>query len=265
MNPKTEHTKKLSVPLLEIRHLTAGTENKDILRNLSLTVYPGEVHAIMGQNGSGKSTLSYVLAGRPGYVVREGTMIFKGKNLAELEPEERAGEGLFLAFQYPVEIPGLNMSNFLRQAVNEVRAYRGLPELDAKSFLGLQKEKLAEMGLAPDFLKRAVNEGFSGGEKKKNEVLQMALLEPSLVIMDETDSGLDLDAIKHLMAQIERMKTPDRAFIIITHYPKLLEYLKPNVVHIMDEGTFIGSGGPEILRDLEEKGYEVLKKEIAFS
>lgn len=261
----TQERQKQSGPLLEIRHLRAGTEEKDILRNLSLTVYPGEVHAIMGQNGSGKSTLSYVLAGKPGYVVREGDVLFKGKNLLELEPEERAGEGLFLAFQYPVEIPGLNMSTFLKQAVNEVRAYRGLPELDAKAFLKLQKEKLAEMGLAPDFLKRSVNEGFSGGEKKKNEILQMALLEPSLVILDETDSGLDLDAIRQVTAQIERMKTPDRAFIIITHYPKLLEYLRPDEVHIMNEGTIIGSGGAELIRELEEKGYESLKKELAVS
>lgn len=252
-------------PLLEIQNLWAGTEEKEIIRNLSLTVFAGEVHAIMGQNGSGKSTLSNVLAGKPGYVVRQGQIRFKGKNLLELEPEERAGEGLFLAFQYPVEIPGLNMSTFLKQAVNEVRAYRGLPELDAKAFLKLQKEKLAEMGLSPDFLRRSVNEGFSGGEKKKNEILQMALLEPSLVILDETDSGLDLDAIRQVTAQIERMKTPDRAFIIITHYPKLLEYLKPNVVHIMNEGSIVRSGGSELIRELEEKGYEMLKREIVVS
>jgi Fe-S cluster assembly ATP-binding protein len=252
-------------PLLEIQNLWAGTEEKEIIRNLSLKIFAGEVHAIMGQNGSGKSTLSYVLAGKPGYVVREGRILFKGKNLLELAPEERAGEGLFLAFQYPVEIPGLNMSTFLKQAVNEVRAYRGLPELDAKAFLKLQKEKLAEMGLSPDFLRRSVNEGFSGGEKKKNEILQMALLEPSLVILDETDSGLDLDAIRQVTAQIERMKTPDRAFIIITHYPKLLDYLKPDVVHIMNEGTIVRSGGSEIIRELEEKGYEMWKREMAIS
>lgn len=247
------------IPLLEIRNLTAGIESIPILRSLSLVIYPGETHVVMGQNASGKSTLSYVLVGKPEYTVMEGQVWFKGKNLLEMSPEARAGEGLFLAFQYPVEIPGLSMSTFLKTAVNEVRAYRGLPPLDARSFLALQKEKLADLGLSADILSRSVNEGFSGGEKKKNEILQMAMLEPDLAILDETDSGLDLDAIKQATSAILRMKNPSRAFLVITHYPQIVEYLQPDKVHIIIDGSIAYSGGIELAAVLEKVGYEYFK------
>ncbi|MCX7768990.1 MAG: Fe-S cluster assembly ATPase SufC [Flavobacteriales bacterium] len=245
--------------MLEIRNLTAGVESKPILRGLNLTIYAGETHVVMGQNGSGKSTLSYVLAGKPDYVVMEGQIWFKGKNLLEMSPEARAGEGLFLAFQYPIEIPGLSMGTFLKTAVNEVRAYRGLPSLDARTFLALQREKLAELGLSSDIMGRSVNEGFSGGEKKKNEILQMAMLDPDLAILDETDSGLDLDAIKQVTAGILKMKNSQRAFLIITHYPQIVEYLQPDKVHIMINGRIEYSGGIELAALLEKEGYEYFK------
>ena len=240
----------------------AGVEGKKILKGLNLTVQPGAVHAIMGPNGSGKSTLSAVLAGKDGYEVTEGEVIFKGQNLLDLDPEERAREGIFLAFQYPVEIPGVNSTYFLKAALNEVRKHRGLPELDAIEFLALVKDKMKALDLREDFLKRPVNEGFSGGEKKKNEIFQMAVLEPSLAILDETDSGLDIDALKVVSAGVNRLRRPDNAQLVITHYQRLLSYIVPDIVHVLCDGRIVRSGGKELALELEQRGYDWILSEL---
>jgi Fe-S cluster assembly ATP-binding protein len=247
--------------MLTITNLHANIEGKQILKGINLSVKPGEVHAIMGPNGSGKSTLSSVLAGREEYEVTKGEVLFNGKNLLELAPEERAGEGLFLAFQYPVEIPGVSMTNFMRTAVNEVREYRGLPALEAKDFLALSKEKEALVELDKKLTKRSVNEGFSGGEKKRNEIYQMAMLEPTLSILDETDSGLDIDALRIVADGVNKLKNEKNAFIVITHYQRLLDYIVPDFVHVLWDGRIVKTGGKELALELEERGYDHIKEE----
>jgi Fe-S cluster assembly ATP-binding protein len=250
-------------PILEIKNLHAGVAGKRILKGFNLTVHPGEVHAIMGPNGSGKSTLAQILAGRDGYEISAGEVFFQGRNLLELKPEERAREGLFLAFQYPIEIPGVNSTYFLKAALNEIRKYHGLPELDAMEFLTLVKEKMKLLELPEDLLKRSVNEGFSGGEKKRNEIFQMAVLEPKLAVLDETDSGLDIDALKVVANGVNRVKGPDHAQVVITHYQRLLNYIVPDRVHVLYDGRIVRSGGKELALELEEKGYDWLSKEEA--
>jgi Fe-S cluster assembly ATP-binding protein len=249
--------------ILEIRNLHAGVEGRDILKGVDLTINPGEVHAVMGPNGSGKSTLAAILAGREGYDIRQGEVLYQGKNLLEMDPEERAREGVFLAFQYPVEIPGVNSTYFLKAALNEIRKHRGEPELDAMEFLSLVKEKMKVLELREDFLKRPVNAGFSGGEKKRNEIFQMAVLEPRLAILDETDSGLDIDALKTVAEGVNRLKRPDNAQLVITHYQRLLNYIIPHFVHVLFDGRIVRSGGKELALELEEKGYEWVAKEEA--
>jgi Fe-S cluster assembly ATP-binding protein len=243
-------------PILEIKNLHAGVESKKILKGFSLTIYPGEVHALMGLNGSGKSTLAAILAGREGYDVTEGTVKYLGKDLLELDPEERAREGVFLAFQYPVEIPGVNSTYFLKAALNELRKHKGQPELDAMEFLTL-------LDLNDDLLKRSVNEGFSGGEKKRAEIFQMAVLEPRLAILDETDSGLDIDALKIVSSGVNKLKRADSAQLVITHYQRLLNYIIPDHVHVMADGRIIKSGGKDLALELEANGYDRIVKEAA--
>lgn len=247
-------------PILEIKNLHAGVENKQILKGFSLTIYPGEVHALMGLNGSGKSTLAAILAGREGYDVTQGTVKYFGRDLLELDPEERAREGVFLAFQYPVEIPGVNSTYFLKAAFNEIRKHKGQPELDAMEFLTLMKEKMKLLELKDDLLKRSVNEGFSGGEKKRAEIFQMAVLEPKLAILDETDSGLDIDALKVVSSGVNKLKRPDSAQLVITHYQRLLNYIIPDHVHVMADGRIVKSGGKELALELESKGYDAIVK-----
>lgn len=251
--------------MLEIRNLHAGVEGKQILKGVNLTIRPGEVHAIMGPNGSGKSTLAQILAGREGYEVTGGEVLYNGKDLLAMDPEERAREGVFLAFQYPVEIPGVNSTYFLRAAYNEVRKHKGLPELDAMEFLSLVKEKMKLLELNEDLLRRSVNEGFSGGEKKRNEIFQMAVLEPKLAILDETDSGLDIDALKIVATGVNRLKRPDNAQLVITHYQRLLDYIVPDTVHVLFDGRMVRSGGRELALELEQKGYDWIMKEEAVS
>ena len=249
--------------MLKIENLHASVAGKEILKGLSLQVKPGEVHAIMGPNGAGKSTLGNILAGRDGYEVGEGSVEFDGKALLELEPEERAAEGLFLAFQYPVEIPGVNNTYFLRSALNAQRKARGQAELDSMQFLKLVREKLAVLHLKDELLHRGVNEGFSGGEKKRNEIFQLAVLEPKLAILDETDSGLDIDALKTVADGVNALRSPERSFLVITHYQRLLDYIKPDVVHVLAEGRIVQTGGPELALELEKHGYAWLKDRIA--
>ncbi|WP_221066936.1 Fe-S cluster assembly ATPase SufC [Methylomagnum ishizawai] len=241
--------------MLTIENLQTQVEDKPILKGISLTVNPGEVHAIMGPNGSGKSTLSHVLAGRSGYEVTGGSVDFKGQNLLDMKPEERARAGIFLAFQYPVEIPGVSNIYLLKAALNAVRRHRGDNEVDAMDFLQLVKGKIKSLGLDEQFLYRGVNEGFSGGEKKRNEILQMAILEPGLCILDETDSGLDIDALKIVADGVNALRSPERSFILVTHYQRLLDYIKPDFVHVLAHGRIVKSGGPELALELEEKGY----------
>lgn len=241
--------------MLSVKGLRANVGDKEILRGLDLEVLPGEVHAIMGPNGAGKSTLSHVLSGREGYQVTAGSATFLGHDLLALEPEERAHLGLFLAFQYPVELPGVNNTYFLKAALNSIRKARGEPELDAVSFLRLIKEKLKVLDLDDALLKRAVNAGFSGGEKKRNEIFQMALLEPRLAILDETDSGLDIDALRVVADGVNALRSPERAMIVVTHYQRLLDYIQPDYVHVLAKGRIIRSGGKELALELEEKGY----------
>ncbi len=253
--------------MIEIKNLHASIETDDgdkpILKGIDLSIKPGEVHAIMGPNGSGKSTLSYVLAGREEYDVTDGSVELDGEDLLELEPEERAAAGVFLAFQYPVEIPGVNMSTFLKTSINAVRKQRGEEELDALGMLKLIKAKTKELGISEDMMKRAVNVGFSGGEKKRNEVLQMAMMEPKFCVMDETDSGLDIDALKVVADGVNALRGPDRSFLVITHYQRLLDYIKPDVVHVLARGRIVKSGGPELAHELEEKGYAEFIEEAA--
>jgi Fe-S cluster assembly ATP-binding protein len=245
-------------PLLVIRGLHAGVPGKEILRGIDLEVRAGEVHAVMGPNGSGKSTLAQVLAGHPGYTVTAGEVLYQGRSLLDLPPEQRAREGLFLAFQYPVEIPGVGNAHFLKTALNEVRAHRGLDELDAMEFLELLKSKLGLVESDPSFMSRAVNEGFSGGEKKRNEILQMAVLEPRLAVLDETDSGLDIDALQVVAAGINRCRRPDNAILLVTHYQRILGYVVPDQVHVLAGGRIVRSGGRELALEVEAKGYDWL-------
>jgi Fe-S cluster assembly ATP-binding protein len=246
--------------MLEIKDLKASIGGTEILRGLSLDVNAGEVHAIMGPNGSGKSTLAQVIAGHSDYEVSAGTVTFQGKDLLDLEPEERAREGIFLGFQYPVEIPGVNNAYLLKAAVNARRKHRGEPEIDAFEFLKLAKEKMALLGMDPKFLNRGVNEGFSGGEKKRNEILQMAMLEPSLAILDETDSGLDIDALRAVAEGVNSLRSPDRAIVLVTHYQRLLDYVEPDHVHVLSEGRIARSGDKSLALQLEEKGYDWVRE-----
>lgn len=249
--------------MLKIRNLRVRVGDRDILAGIDLEIGAGEVHAIMGPNGSGKSTLSYVLAGREGYEVQDGTVEFLGQNLLELSPEARAAQGIFLAFQYPIEIPGVANTTFLREAVNSVRRERGEAELDALQFVKLARERSKALGIGEDLLKRPVNAGFSGGEKKRNEVLQMALLEPKLAILDETDSGLDIDALKVVANGVNGLRSPTRAMLLITHYQRLLEYIVPDRVHVLANGQIIRSGGADLALELERTGYTELREQPA--
>ena len=249
--------------MLEIRDLKAGAEGRDILKGVTLSVKRGEVHAIMGPNGSGKSTLARVLAGHPAYEVTAGAVEFNGKDLLDLDPEERACEGVFMAFQYPVEIPGVNNSYFLKAALNAQKKYRGEPELDAMDFLELVKDRLRVLHIDDELMRRPVNEGFSGGEKKRNEIFQMLVLQPSLAILDETDSGLDIDALKTVAEGVNAMRSPDRAIVVVTHYQRLLEYIVPDFVHVLSEGRIVKSGGKELALELEAKGYGWLEADAA--
>lgn len=247
--------------MLEIRNLHASVDGHEILRGVNLTVNAGEVHSIMGPNGSGKSTLAQVLAGNKTYEVTDGEILFDGKNLLDMAPEERAGEGVFLAFQYPVEIPGITGSYFLRQALNSIRRYRGEEELDAVDFLKIVRERMKLVQMDDRLLNRAVNEGFSGGEKKRNEIFQMAVLEPRLAILDETDSGLDIDALRIVADGVNRLRSPERSIIVVTHYQRLLNYIVPDFVHVLVNGRIVKSGGKELALELEEKGYTWVEKE----
>jgi Fe-S cluster assembly ATP-binding protein len=247
--------------LLEIENLHANVAGNEILRGVDLTVDSGQVHAIMGPNGSGKSTLAHVLAGRPGYEVTQGRVLYKGQDLLAMAPEIRAREGIFLAFQYPVEIPGVSNVYFLKNALNAIRKHRGLPELDAFDFLSLVKEKTKLVEIDEELVKRPVNEGFSGGEKKRNEIFQMAILDPTLAVLDETDSGLDIDALRIVASGVNSLRSPDRAMIVVTHYQRLLNYIIPDFLHVLVEGRIVREGGKELALELEEKGYAWLEKE----
>ncbi|MEI6748137.1 MAG: Fe-S cluster assembly ATPase SufC [Bacteroidota bacterium] len=248
--------------MLSIKNLHVSINGKEILKGINLDVNAGEVHAIMGPNGTGKSTLASVIAGREVFEVTEGEIVFKGKNIFNLSTEERACEGIFLGFQYPVEIPGVSITNFLRTAVNEQRKYKGLDAMPASEFLAKMEEKKALLELNTKLTNRSVNEGFSGGEKKKNEIFQMAMLEPMLSILDETDSGLDIDALRIVATGVNKLRRPDNATIIITHYQRLLEYIVPDIVHVLYEGRIVKTGGKELAVELEEKGYEWIRKEL---
>jgi Fe-S cluster assembly ATP-binding protein len=247
--------------MLEIKDLRANASEKEILRGISLTVNPGEVHAIMGPNGSGKSTLAQVLAGHPAYEVTGGTALFEGQDLLDMEPEERAQAGLFLAFQYPVEIPGVTNAYFLRAAYNEIRKSKGLDEVDPMDFLDVLEQKLKVVEWGPEIMSRAVNAGFSGGEKKRNEILQLAVLEPKLAILDETDSGLDIDALRIVAAGVNKLRSPDRSFVVVTHYQRLLNYIVPDFVHVLSNGRIVKSGGKELALELEARGYDWVEEE----
>ena len=248
--------------MLKIDNLHASINGKEILKGINLQVNPGEVHAIMGPNGSGKSTMSNVLVGHPAYTVTEGSVIYKGKNLLEMPVEQRSHEGLFLSFQYPVEIPGVSMTNFMRTAINEKRKYLELPPLSPSDFLKLIKSKRDLVKLDSKFMNRSVNEGFSGGEKKRNEIFQMAMLEPSLSILDETDSGLDIDALRIVAEGVNKLKTPETSVIVITHYQRLLDYIVPDIIHVLYQGRIIKTSGPDLALELEERGYDWLIKEF---
>ena len=248
--------------MLEIKDLHASVNGKEILKGINLSIKKGEVHAIMGPNGSGKSTLSSVLVGNPAFEVTKGSVTFEGKDLLALSPEDRSHEGLFLSFQYPVEIPGVSMVNFMRAAVNEQRKYKGLPALTGSEFLKLMREKRAVVELDNKLANRSVNEGFSGGEKKRNEIFQMAMLEPKLSILDETDSGLDIDALRIVAEGVNKLKTPETSCIVITHYQRLLDYIKPDIVHVLYKGRIVKTAGPELALELEERGYDWIKAEL---
>lgn len=248
--------------MLEVRNLHANIGEKEILKGIDLTVKDGETHAIMGPNGSGKSTLSAVLVGNPLFEVTAGTAIFNGKNLLEMAPEDRANEGIFLSFQYPVEIPGVSMTNFMRAAINEKRKYQGLEPMSAADFIKLMKEKRQIVELDAKLSQRSVNEGFSGGEKKRNEIFQMAMLEPQLSILDETDSGLDVDALRIVAEGVNKLKRPDKSTIVITHYDRLLDILQPDVIHVLYKGRIVKTAGPELAKEIEARGYDWIKEEI---
>jgi Fe-S cluster assembly ATP-binding protein len=246
--------------MLEIKNLHVTVDGTEILKGIDLSLGSGEMHAIMGPNGSGKSTLSYTIAGRDGYDVTEGEILFKGHNIVEMAPEDRAAEGIFLAFQYPVEIPGVANTTFLKEALNAIRRHRGEDDLDAMQFVRMLREKVKELGISDDMLKRAVNAGFSGGEKKRNEILQMAVLEPALAVLDETDSGLDIDALKIVADGVNRLRSPDRSMLMITHYQRLLDYIVPDHVHVLAHGRIQRSGGKELAMELEQNGYAEFSK-----
>lgn len=248
--------------LLDIKNLHASIEGKEILKGLDITINPGEVHAIMGPNGSGKSTLASVIAGREEYEVTDGEVLLDGKDLLEMDPSERAGEGVFLAFQYPVEIPGVSTANFMKASVNSVRKYRGLEPLDGVQMMKLMNEKMQLVEMEKSFLSRSINEGFSGGEKKRNEIFQLAMLEPKLAILDETDSGLDIDALKIVANGVNQLKSENNAFLVITHYQRLLNYIVPDVVHVLYKGRIVKTGGKELAHELEARGYDWIIKEV---
>jgi Fe-S cluster assembly ATP-binding protein len=253
----------ICINMLEIKNLHARVEDKEILRGIDLVVRPGEVHAIMGPNGSGKSTLAHVLAGREDYEVTDGQILYNGKDLVELEPEERAAEGLFMAYQYPVEIPGVSNKYFLKAAMNAIRKYHGQPLVKTSEFLELLKDNLAKLGMNKDMMERSVNEGFSGGEKKRNEILQMAMLQPKLAVLDETDSGLDIDALKIVAEGVNALRGPERAMIVVTHYQRLLDYIVPDFVHVLAGGKIVRSGDKTLATELEAQGYAFLEAEAA--
>ena len=248
--------------MLEVRNLHANIGDKEILRGINLTIKDGETHAIMGPKGSGKSTLTAVLVGNPLFEVTEGTAVFNGKNLLEMKPEDRANEGLFLSFQYPVEIPGVSMTNFMRTAINEKRKYQGLEPMNAADFIKLMKEKRQIVEMDSKLSQRSVNEGFSGGEKKRNEIFQMAILEPKLSILDETDSGLDVDALRIVAEGVNKLKTPNTSTIVITHYDRLLDIIKPDVIHVLYKGRIVKTAGPELAKEIEARGYDWIKEEL---
>ena len=263
------HEKAISLPpqkgkmkMLEIKNLHATIDGKEILKGIDLTVKPGEIHALMGQNGAGKSTLSNVLVGHPAYTVTEGSVTFNGKDLLAMSPDERSHEGLFLSFQQPVEIPGVSMVNFMRAALNAKRKYQGLEPLDAGAFLKLMREKRQIVALDNKLTSRSVNEGFSGGEKKRNEIFQMAMLEPTMCILDETDSGLDVDALRIVAEGFNKLRTPETSAIVITHYQRLLDYLKPDFVHVLIDGRIVMNGGPELAMEIEERGFDWVKETL---
>lgn len=255
----------MTTPLLAVKGLRASAGDKEILRGIDLTVYPGEVHAVMGPNGSGKSTLAQVIAGHPAYQVTAGEILYQGKDLLDMEPEERAQAGVFLAFQYPVEIPGISNAYFLRAAYNEIQKARGLEEVDSMDFLDLLEEKLKIVEWGPEIMSRAVNSGFSGGEKKRNEILQMAVLQPRLAVLDETDSGLDIDALRIVAGGVNALRRPDNGTVLVTHYQRLLNYIVPDQVHVLSAGRIAKSGGKELALELEERGYEWLEDEVLAS
>lgn len=248
--------------MLKIENLHVRVAEKEILKGINLEINKGECHAIMGPNGSGKSTLSYVIAGKDGYEVTKGRILFEGTDITEMEPEERAALGVFLAFQYPVEIPGVSTTNFLKTAINSIRKSCGEKELDAMGFLKLQKQKTKELNVTPEMLKRGVNVGFSGGEKKRNEVLQLTMLNPKFAVLDETDSGLDIDALKVVAQGVNSLRGPEHASLVITHYQRLLDYIKPDIIHVLAHGKICKTGGPELALELEEKGYAEFEKEM---
>jgi len=252
----------LDKPLLVIENLHASIGGREILRGIDLEMAAGQVHAIMGPNGSGKSTLARVLSGHPEYEVTQGSITYKGQDLLAMDPEIRAREGVFMAFQYPVEIPGVNNAYFLKAALNALRAHRGEPELDAMDFMALVKERMKQLGIVEDLMTRAVNEGFSGGEKKKNEIFQMAVLDPTLAVLDETDSGLDIDALKVVAHGVNTLRGPDRSILLVTHYQRLLNYIVPDAVHVLTDGRIIRSGGKELALELEDKGYSWIEPQV---